>query len=93
MWEEHPWYQQQQARIIGFFVVALILLYAGSAVTHRDWHLLGQVLLLAAALAIAIGLLSGTAWLLVKVLTRRPKGEASTRQKDEHCREADNPPA
>src|SRR5437016_13866904 len=43
----------------------------------------GAGLLLAAALALAIGLLSGTAWLLVKIFTRHSEHEPDEKQHDE----------
>jgi uncharacterized membrane protein YbaN (DUF454 family) len=71
MWEEHPEYQKQQALTIGLIILALLVLYAGYAFRKRNWELLGQVLMIAAAMIVAIGLLSGTVWLLVKIFTRR----------------------
>jgi len=70
MWEEHPWYQKQQMKTIGVLIVVLFVVYVGYAVSEHDWHLLRQILLYGAALLIAMGLLSGTAWLLVKIFTR-----------------------
>ena len=84
MWEEHPWYQKQQARTIGLFVIVLVLFYAGFAITHRDWPLLRQVLMAATGLVIAIGLLSGITWLIVKLLARRAGRSMKGRQDDEH---------
>jgi hypothetical protein len=83
MWEEHPDYQKQQARIIGLVVIAMVLLYAWSAIATEDWALLKQVILFTVGLAIAIGLLTGAAWLLVTVFTRRPRS-APGREGDGH---------
>jgi len=52
-------------------VVVMVVFYAGYAITHRDWPLLGQVLMAATGLLIAVGLLSGAAWLIVRLLARR----------------------
>jgi len=70
MWEEHPAYQKQQAKIIGVLAFIIFFLYTGYAISERDWHVLGQTLLFAAALIASVGLLSGSAWLVVKVLLR-----------------------
>lgn len=75
MWEEHPECQKQQAKMIGVLVVFTIILYIGYAIKERDWDLLRQVLLYSGALIISLGLLSGTAWLFVKILTRLKKHE------------------
>ena len=83
MWEEHPWYRKQQARTIGLFVVGLVVFYAGYDITHRDWPLLGQVLMAATGLVVAIGLLSGIAWLVVRLLARRAPG-TTWRRDDAH---------
>jgi hypothetical protein len=70
MWEEHPEYQKAQAKMIGLIVLAVLLLYLGFAIMHRDWDLLKTTLKVAAALIIALGILSGSAWLLVRFFTR-----------------------
>ena len=70
MWEEHPEYQKQQARMIGLGVLALLLLYLGYAIIHRDWDLLKTTLQAAVALVIALGILSGSVWLLVRFVSR-----------------------
>jgi NAD/NADP transhydrogenase beta subunit len=70
MWEEHPEYQKEQARAIGLIVLALFVLYTGWAVIHRDWDLLKTTLMIGGSLIAALGILSGSAWILVKILTR-----------------------
>lgn len=84
MWEERPSYQKQQALAVGLFIFGLLALYGGQAIINRDRPLLGQVLLFAAALIIACGLLTGTAWLPVKMLAGRPKSESRNKQSNEH---------
>jgi hypothetical protein len=70
MWEEHPEYQKNQARMIGVLIIVCLALAAGSAVVERDRDSLKVVLLGAGVLMVVLGLLSGLAWLLVKVFTR-----------------------
>lgn len=70
MWEEQPEYQKAQAKLIGVALVLLFIYGVVYCVSERDWDPLRQVLLFAGALVIAFGLLSGTAWLLVKIFTR-----------------------
>ncbi len=70
MWEEHPEYQKRQARMIGLIVLALLLLYLGYAIIHRDRNVLKTTLQVAAAVIIALGVLSGSAWLVVRFFTR-----------------------
>ncbi|MBP9900150.1 MAG: hypothetical protein V9H26_18935 [Verrucomicrobiota bacterium] len=70
MWEEQPEYQKSQAKLIGVVLGLLFIYGVVYCISERDWDLLGQVLLFAGALVVAIGLLSGTAWLLVKIFTR-----------------------
>jgi hypothetical protein len=70
MWEEHPEYQKFQARMVGIIVLTLFVLYAGFAIVNRDWDLLKNTLLLAGALVAVLGMLSGMAWLVVKIFTR-----------------------
>ncbi len=36
MWEEHPWYQKQQARTIGLFILALLAFNFGYAIIERE---------------------------------------------------------
>jgi len=71
MWEEHPSYQKAQAAASGVGLVLLLLAGVVYCVSERNWSLLGQVLLLAGSLVFSLALLSLTARLLVRVLTRR----------------------
>jgi hypothetical protein len=82
MWEEHPEYQKQQARWIGLGIAALIVLYIVFAVIHHDWDLLGQVLLFVADFAMALGLVFGFVWLVVKIFTTRNANKSKS--KDGH---------
>ena len=71
MWEEHPEYQKSQMRFIGIGVALLVAIYIVFAVSNRDWDLLWQILLFVGAFACVIGLFSGGAWLLVRLLTKK----------------------
>ncbi len=79
MWEEQPKYQKAQAKLIGVVLVLLFIYGVVCCISERNWDLLRQVLLYAGALVVASGLLSGTAWLLVRILTRGRR-----RDSDEH---------
>lgn len=70
MWEEHPEYQKAQAKLVGVLLVLLFIYGIYFCISERDWDSLRQVLLYAGALVLAAGLLSGSAWLLVRILTR-----------------------
>ena len=70
MWEEHPDYQKLQAGVIGLLLVGILVFFIVGSIVERDWEMLKQTLLFAGAFLAAIGLLSGTAWLAVKLLTR-----------------------
>ncbi len=80
MWEEHPSYQKQQAVMIGLLVLGCIIWCAGSAIANHDWQLLRQVLLFTGALPLALGLLSGTVWLLVRIFTRVRRSRAEDKR-------------
>jgi hypothetical protein len=70
-----------QAKMIG---IGLFLLFVVGAITcalNEDWETLKLISLLAGALVLSLGLLSGTAWLLVRIFTRKRKDEASPRRK------------
>ena len=71
MWEEQPEYQKAQAKMMGVGVVLAFLAGVVFCVSRREWHLLRQVLLMGGAFAFCMGLLSGTAWLLVRIFARR----------------------
>lgn len=57
--------------MIGIGVLLLFVFGVGYAVSKHDWESLRTVCLFAGALIFALALLSGTAWLVVKVFTRR----------------------
>ena len=71
MWEEHPAYQKAQAAAIGVGLFLLLLAGVVRCVSERDWDRLEQVLLFAGSLLFCLALLSFTARLLVRVLTRK----------------------
>jgi len=71
MWEEHPAYQKAQAAAIGVGLVLLLLGGIVYCVSERNWPLLGQVLLFAGSFVFCVALLSFTARLIVRVLTRK----------------------
>ena len=73
MWEEHPEYQKQQARLIGLGVAALVVIYIVFAVRQRDWDLLKQILMFIGAFVVAFGFVFCVVWTLMKIFT--PKHE------------------
>ena len=77
MWEEHPEYQKLQAKMIGLGLVLLLVAGVAYCISERDWDSLRQVLLFAGAIVFCLALLSGTAWLLVRIFTRRHRSSAS----------------
>ena len=82
MWEEHPEYQKAQAEMIGIGLVLLFIAGVVDAVSGRDWHLLRQVCFFAAALVFCLALLSGTAWLLVRIFTRLRRSQSPPHKND-----------
>lgn len=82
MWEEHPEYQKAQAKMIGIGAVLLFIFGVVYAVSERDWDLLRTVCLFAAALIFSLALLSGTAWLVVRVLTRQRNTHLPSNEND-----------
>ena len=78
MWEEHPEYQKAQARLIGWLLAGLIVGYAIYAVVQRDWDLLRVVLLFAGAFIIALGLVFGLVWTIMKLATRKHADDGKT---------------
>jgi len=82
MWEEQPEYQRAQAKMIGVGVVLVFLAGIVYCVCEGDWHLLGQILLFGGALVFCMGLLSGTAWLLVRIFSRRRAHRRPSREKE-----------
>jgi hypothetical protein len=81
MWEEHPEYQKSQARMIGIGLLLLLIAGVAYCISERDWDLLRLVLLLAGALLFSLALLSGTAWLVVRIITRRRRKHSSVNRK------------
>jgi len=81
MWEEHPSYQKAQAAALGVGLVLLLLAGVAYCVSAQNWSLLGQLLLMAGSLVFSVALLSLTARLLVRVLTRKrnEKGDLTTK--------------
>ncbi len=55
----------------GIGLVVLLIVGVVYSILDRDWHLLRQVLLFAGAFVLCLALLSGTARLVVRILTRR----------------------
>jgi hypothetical protein len=82
MWEEHPEYQKQQARLIGLLLAGIAVFYAGYAIVEHDWVLLKQVLLFTGAFIIALGLVFGFVWTLMKIFIHKRTG--GTKIKDSH---------
>jgi hypothetical protein len=84
MWEEHPEFQKQQARLIAVLLLFVVIFYVVAAIATRDWDLLEQVLLYTGAFVIAFGLLFSFVWVLMKIFTRKRRGE--TKIEDSHKR-------
>jgi uncharacterized membrane protein len=82
MWEEHPEYQKAQTRLIGFLLLLLLIVTVISLAVAHDWDSLKQVLLFAGAFIIALGLVFGFVWLLVKIFTRKHADD--TKIEDSH---------
>ena len=76
MWEEHPEYQKAQAKMIGIGLVLLLVAGIVYCISERDWDTMRQVLLFAGAIVFCLALLSGTAWLLVRIFTRRRRNDS-----------------
>ena len=72
MWEEHPEYQKSQARMIGLLILGAFIYYLGSAIIDRDWELFKNTLKAGGCFLTALGILSGSVWILVKLFTRQP---------------------
>ena len=71
IWEDHPEYQKQQARWIGGLLLLLLVVCVVSFIASRDWDSLKQVLLLTGAFILVLGLFSGSAWLVVRIFTKK----------------------
>jgi formate hydrogenlyase subunit 3/multisubunit Na+/H+ antiporter MnhD subunit len=82
MWEEEPWYQKQQARLIGFGVALLVTIYIVFAIANHDWDLLRQILLFVGAFTIAFSLIFGFVWLVVRIFSCRHSD--TTKSDDTH---------
>ena len=56
----------------------VVLLIAGIVycISEREWQLLRQVLLFAGAFVFCVALLSGTAWMTVRIITRRSRSDS-----------------
>ena len=72
MWEEHPEYQKAQMRLIGLGLAALTIVGIIYSAHEHDWDLLRQILLMARGVLMALALVLGFVWTLVKVFTRKP---------------------
>jgi hypothetical protein len=77
MWEEHPEYQKAQAKLIGIGLAVLLVAGIAYCISEHDWDSLRQVLLFAGAIVFSLALLSGTAWLVVRIFTRRHRSSSS----------------
>jgi hypothetical protein len=82
MWEEHPDYQKAQARLIGLGLALIVIGYSAYAIVERDWDLLRWVLMLAGAFIVALALVFGFVWTLMKIFTRKRADD--TKIKDSH---------
>ncbi len=76
MWEENPEFQKQQGRLIAVLLLFLVVVYVVGAIVTRDWDLLEQVLLFTGAFVIALGLLFGFVWVLMKIFTRKRREDS-----------------
>ncbi|MEJ0089488.1 MAG: hypothetical protein WDM80_07060 [Limisphaerales bacterium] len=83
MWEEHPEYQKQQARLVGWIVAGVVVLYLGYAAVHHDWDMFRGVCLVFGGVILVLSLVVGMVWLLVRILTRRHAN--ATKSKDDHA--------
>lgn len=80
MWEEHPEYQKQQMLLIGILLAVLFVVLAGDAIVQKQWDFLRFILLIAGGLLFSMALLSGTAWLIVRIVTRRSARSKSRKE-------------
>ena len=76
MWEEYLEYQKAQAKMIGVALVLLLIAGIVYCISEREWQLLRQVLLFAGAFVSCVALLSGTAWMIVRIITRRSRSDS-----------------
>ena len=80
MWEEDPWYQKQQMLLIGIFLAVLFVILAIDAILQQQWDFLRFILLIAGALLFSMALFSGTAWLIIRIITRYESKSKSTKE-------------
>jgi protein-S-isoprenylcysteine O-methyltransferase Ste14 len=90
MWEEHPEHQKQQARFVGWIVAGVIALYLVYAVVHHDWDLFRGVCIFVGGVILALGLIVGCVWLLVKILTKR-RADATKKENDHTAKPTEAP--
>lgn len=83
MWEEHPEYQKQQAKMIGVLILLVFALYVGYCIEEQDWALLKSVLEFAGAFIAVLAVFPICAWLLVKLLKRNRTNDSTPKQKDD----------
>jgi hypothetical protein len=74
MWEEHPEYQKQQAKLLG---VLLVLLFIYGMMIADDWEDRKQVITFAACFVAAAATFPLVAWFLIKLakLLRPRRGQ------------------
>jgi bacteriorhodopsin len=82
MWEEHPEYQKQQMRFIGWIVAGFIVYYLAWAAIHHDWDLFRTICIVAGGVILTLSLVVGFIWWLVRVCTRRQM--KVTKPEDDH---------
>ena len=73
MWEEHPEYQKQQMRFIGWIVAGFIVYYLAWAAMHHDWDLFRTICMVVGGVVLVLSLVVVTFWLLIKIFTSRSK--------------------
>ena len=67
MWEEHPWYQKQQAKTLGVVLLAVLLGYSIYFVINGYWNYLENLWAVMAALTVIMSLFVGSTWMLLKI--------------------------
>jgi hypothetical protein len=71
MWEEHPEYQKNQAKLVGIVLLLILMLYTAFFIIERDWGYLIKFWLVVGGIVVGMGLTVGLVWLLVKIFTRK----------------------
>ena len=71
----------QQAVIIAVGALLLLALCISFAVISHDWNSLRQSLLFVGAFVAVVGLFSGSAWLLVRILAKKHHADDSKIEK------------